>query len=806
MYPCLDFEALKEEIIRERLQGKETNEVDVGARTESNSAVCGFTSGLKSDLKSEIKDEVTKAPQNCSAKEPPSSSKENIEVMYAKMVIKTINATYLYNYFQQLLDQGNNRCLFLVDLQMEREFQMYHITSAVHITNEPLIDKMKKEIGLKQNAKVVFYHTKERVQNDSRYDRLLYSHFANVKANFYFLKGGYKNFEREYCFLCISKNRPNRTLSAISNFRGSLNYPIKFCSNLFVGTLIHITNPFINSHLKIKYVYDFTDSGHEMTNVKGIKYSRYNVIDRIVENSNTRKGQCIKYQHFLDVRMVYDIIQSILQNVNLYENSCALESKVLSGNKHKENDLEKGTQDMTKSSASADRRPSQKDAMLNISNEERMQNGNVLILCNQSMTNNTRGNVNSISLIIAMCYLMYTKKYDPNVTIAYVLRINNNLSISAQTLNFLYKFHASLKRYDYNLDLYYSHETKRKMDKKCVTTCNQTDATSNESCKTEEAEQETQLGKYNSTLRQIIENPGFMQLIRSYRFENPYITISNANECILPINRLDLFENMHLMNEMIKKGAHISYQNILQSLLVRIHNNNVAIHVDGEDNEVNLYEISNVLDMAAKIMADKKVKNPRKMPYFSLITINLCKSLSLYENNEELHFSEGTTEETLVMNPLFHYEMLKYNLFDLICINIEECIKYIMSCNLRKRSPNKAIDEYRISINIDANYLHERNIDQDCYLMFLSLRYLLNCFLYYCMYPTFRRETNLHNEKVTNLLTTIDHFAEYYYSVFNVNINVFRKNDYKAQICSCDKLPLHFKDILRPFLIINNHV
>ncbi|GAB68722.1 hypothetical protein PCYB_141500, partial [Plasmodium cynomolgi strain B] len=295
MYECIDFEALKEEVRRERLQGKETNKVDAGAGKELDWAMCdlmkgqmsNFTGGLQSDLKGDMKDELRKAPQNCLAKDPRSSPKEDIEIMRAKMVIKTINPTHLYNYFQLQLDQGNNKSIFLVDLQMEREFQMHQIKSAVHIRNEPEINKMKKEIELKKNAKVVFYHTNEKVQREPHYARLLYSHFANVKANFYFLKGGYKNFEKEYFFLCIVKNRLNRSVSAFINYQACINYPIKFSSNLFVGTLIHIINPFINNHLKIKYVYDFTDSGYEMKNVEEIKYSRYNVIDRIVENSIT---------------------------------------------------------------------------------------------------------------------------------------------------------------------------------------------------------------------------------------------------------------------------------------------------------------------------------------------------------------------------------------------------------------------------------------------------------------------------------------------------------------------------------------
>ncbi|CAA9990656.1 mitogen-activated protein kinase phosphatase 1, putative [Plasmodium knowlesi strain H] len=487
MYECIDFEALKEEVRRERLEGKKTNDVDADARREPKREEGGLLkwlmrgfkgrlmNGLKSQQKNELKNqmkseskrELTKAPpQNCSAKEPRSSPKEGIENMSPKMAIKAINPTHLYNYFQLLLDEGNDKCLFLVDLQTEEEFQMYQIKNAVHIRNEYLMDRMKKEIELKKDAKVVFYHANEEVQKNSRYGRLVYSHFANVKANFYLLRGGYENFEKEYFFLCINKNRLNTNLSSIQNCEAYISYPIKFCSNLFIGTPIHMINPSLSNHLNIKYVYDFTDSGYEMKIVEGIEYSRYNVTDRTVRNSNACKGQCVKYENILDIRMMYDIIQSILQNVDLNENICTVESNILSGNADKQKDIVKGTHHMEKSSATADRRHSQKKAMLNISNKQNMQNGNILIMCNHGMKNRRREKINSISLVIAMCYLMYTRRYDPNLIIASVLRINNNFNITAQTMNFLYKFYDSLKRYDYNMDVFYSHEKKRKMEKK----------------------------------------------------------------------------------------------------------------------------------------------------------------------------------------------------------------------------------------------------------------------------------------------------------------------------------------------------
>ncbi|VUZ98589.1 mitogen-activated protein kinase phosphatase 1, putative [Plasmodium vivax] len=862
MHECLNFEALKEQVKREIIKETETNQANVGAGMELDCGACDLLSNipgeltnelksdqkneinsdqtielksdqtieLKSDQTNELKNDQTNepkdcSPKNCSPKKPLNISKKEMEILRAKMIIKTITPTHLYNHFQQLLDQGIDKYLFLVDLQVELKFKDYHIKNAVHIKNEETITEMKKEIELKQNAKVIFYYTNDRVENRPRYDRLLYGHFANVKANFYFLKGGYKSFEKEYFFLCIPKNGRNRNISAFINFQANIQYPIKFCSNIFVGTHVHISNPFIKSHLKINYVYDFADNVREVNNVERIKYVTYNVMERILEISETRKRQSVNYENFLDVRMVYDIIQSILQNVDLHENSPTVESKALIESKDLQKGVKEETQDMEKPNAGAGGKPSKKMAWLSNPYEGSLQNGNVIIVCNEGMTYQTKGKNNSISLIIAMCYLMYTKKCGPNLTIAYVLRINNNIKISAQTMNFLHKFHVSLKRCGYNLDVYYSHEMKRKMDKQVVTTGNKTNATSNEWCKTEQAKQKTQMDKY-STLKGIVQRPDFIEFIKSYKFENYDDALNNANESILPIDRFYLFGDMQLMNSMIKEQTHLFYETILQSLLLYKRNSsengsgnngsgnngsgnngsgNNSSDVHDDDGKANLSEIYDMLYITANIMNDKNLAYPRKILFFSLITARLCKSLSLYENCEVLHLNDGATEEPIIP-PEKDKEMLKYNLLSLMCIHIEECMNYIMSYNFKKDSQNKYIEEYKLSVNTDENYLLERNIDRDCYVMFLSLRYLLISFLCYYMFPTFTSKKYSYSGKVTYLLVKIDKFSAYYYSVFNININLFQKNDYKAQICSYDKLPLYFKDLLRPFLIINNHM
>ncbi|CAG9471841.1 unnamed protein product [Plasmodium vivax] len=804
------------------LKNDQTNEIK---SDQTNELKSDQTIELKSDQTNELKNDQTNepkdcSPKNCSPKKPLNISKKEMEILRAKMIIKTITPTHLYNHFQQLLDQGIDKYLFLVDLQVELKFKDYHIKNAVHIKNEETITEMKKEIELKQNAKVIFYYTNDRVENRPRYDRLLYGHFANVKANFYFLKGGYKSFEKEYFFLCIPKNGRNRNISAFINFQANIQYPIKFCSNIFVGTHVHISNPFIKSHLKINYVYDFADNVREVNNVERIKYVTYNVMERILEISETRKRQSVNYENFLDVRMVYDIIQSILQNVDLHENSPTVESKALIESKDLQKGVKEETQDMEKPNAGAGGKPSKKMAWLSNPYEGSLQNGNVIIVCNEGMTYQTKGKNNSISLIIAMCYLMYTKKCGPNLTIAYVLRINNNIKISAQTMNFLHKFHVSLKRCDYNLDVYYSHEMKRKMDKQVVTTGNKTNATSNEWCKTEQAKQKTQMDKY-STLKGIVQRPDFIEFIKSYKFENYDDALNNANESILPIDRFYLFGDMQLMNSMIKEQTHLFYETILQSLLLYKRNSsengsgnngsgnngsgNNSSDVHDDDGKANLSEIYDMLYITANIMNDKNLAYPRKILFFSLITARLCKSLSLYENCEVLHLNDGATEEPIIP-PEKDKEMLKYNLLSLMCIHIEECMNYIMSYNFKKDSQNKYIEEYKLSVNTDENYLLERNIDRDCYVMFLSLRYLLISFLCYYMFPTFTSKKYSYSGKVTYLLVKIDKFSAYYYSVFNININLFQKNDYKAQICSYDKLPLYFKDLLRPFLIINNHM
>ncbi|ANQ09510.1 Uncharacterized protein PCOAH_00037780 [Plasmodium coatneyi] len=519
MYECIDFEALKEEVRKERLQAKKTHKFDKGARTKLKQAVSGLlkwlkrgfvgrlmnrlknqlksepksdtksdmTNDTKRDMKSDMKDELTKAPpQNCSAKGPGNSQKEGTNIRSRKMVIKTITSTHLYNYLQLLLDQGNDKSLFLIDLQTEKEFQMEQIRSAVHIENEPELKQMKKEIQLKENVKIVFYRANEKFERNPHYERLVYNHFSNAKANFYLLKGGYKNFEKEYFFLCIKKNVLNTDLSTLMDLEAYIMYPIKFCANLFVGIATHILYPSMRNYLKINCVYDFTDCGYDVIIAEQMKYFRYNVRNKIVENSNTRRGRYVKYEKFLDVRMVYDIIKSILQNIYLHEKSSTVKSNALRENKDKQKDVKKGTHDEEKSSASPNKRRSKKKVTLKISNEESMKNGNIIIVCNQGMANKTREKVSSISLIIAMCYLMYTKKYDPNLAILHALRINNNLGINAQTMNFLHKFYGSLKRYQYNMGAYYSNRKKRKMERRNATNSNQKDSTSNGSCKTKQ--------------------------------------------------------------------------------------------------------------------------------------------------------------------------------------------------------------------------------------------------------------------------------------------------------------------------------
>ncbi|GAW83263.1 mitogen-activated protein kinase phosphatase 1 [Plasmodium gonderi] len=778
MYESIDFEALKRDVRRKVLGCEGEKKAEVRIRdTERNEE--------KNKEKNSTQNEVIKNSKDHLREDPEGSR------------MKVITPFYLYNYMQLLLDEGKDKNMLIVDVRPKELFQRSHIRSAIHIHKAEGIKEMKNEIESKERFKIVFYDNGSD-EHVCSYEYFLNSHFSNVKTSFYFLKGGYKNFENEYFFLCVKENSNDGNKISSLAFSPYINYPIKICNNIYMGNFIHINNSYVNKYLNIKYIYDFTSSGFEIKNVEEINYFRYNVLKKIVENQNAQKKESLNYYNFLDIRMVYDVIYSILQNTRMEKNYISGDEKnILNGKENSQKKIENEKSAIKELNYCVERKE------LHISKQEQnlmkrnIEKSNVLIICNQGIKNQTREKINSVSLIISMCYLMYTKRYNLDLVIVYMLKIYNNLIISSQTRTLLQNFHNSLTKCDYNIEMFYTNARNGKQIKKNTTTTTMTDSTNITA--NIRSSSSLMVGREKNFILKIVQDDNFEKFMKGFQLDNSYIKLHKSKEYILHQDTEHILENIHIMNEMVNRKEYISYEHIIKSILIHIYNN--------KNDKINIHEIHDLLKIVNKILNDSNVQNACIIPYFSLILLNLCKLLSAQEQSEEqqMSYHEGNGEMSLYIE---EKENLKYNLFSFLCDNIIVCMHYIINNSTTNNSHPKNIveEEYKVTLNVKVNYFNERNIDKNCYMMYLSLKYLLITFLHFYICPTIKKLKSSYIDKICYLLPQIDKFSEYYYSVFNVNINSFQKENYVAQLCSHDYLPLHFSDILRPFIIINNYL
>ncbi|CRH02303.1 mitogen-activated protein kinase phosphatase 1, putative [Plasmodium relictum] len=658
---------------------------------------------------------------------------------------KIINSFYMYNYIQLLLDEGVNKSLFIIDIRSDDLFKENHIKNSVSIKNVNKINEIKNEIKSREKIKIIFYDDEE-IKSLDDYNYLLSDYFFNVKADFYFLKGGYKNFEKEYFFLCLNnKNEKEFSQKCVPY----INYPIKICDYIYLGNFIHINNPFVNKFLKIKHVYDFTSSGFVIKDDDELIYYRYDVLKKKLENRNFLKNESINYYNFLDTRMIYDVIYSMVNNIK---------SELT-------NEIINETKNSNEISVCDNKNLELKSKVFHKNNEfdnvkVKIKKENILIICNQGIKDQTSEKINSISLIICMCYLIFKKKYNVNFIIAYILKICNNLSINSQTLTFLENFYQSLIKSNFNLEFYLS---KHKLQNK-------------------KSNRKSNMNNENESLLNIIKSDHFRNLIKKYEINRSFIILENSKEYILSISKKDILD-INIIKEKIAKKENISYEFSMSSILFHIYNSK----------KINFEEINNFLEIIIDIINDDKIENPFKMPYFSLIVINLCKAL-FFDKIDMNMLKETDLEE--------ENKNLEYNLFFLIYNNIIVCIDFIINNNCN----NFIREEFEITLKIKEENLKNKKIDKKIYMMFLSLKYLLVSLFYFYVYPTIINFKFSYMDKICYLLEKIDKFADYYYSIFKIDINIFQNKNYKAQICSYDYLPVYFSDILRPFIIINNYL
>ncbi|KOB85434.1 hypothetical protein PFDG_05419 [Plasmodium falciparum Dd2] len=393
----------------------------------------------------------------------PSSKNENyVELLgdQNNITCKIINSFYIPHYIQLLLNEGSNKSGYILDIRKEDLFNQGHIKSSINIYNKKMMIQINKEMICKDNLKIIFY---DQNNMNNIYDdciNLYNVYFSNIKVeNIYILKGGYEDFEREYCFLCIYKNVDvkGQISSHIYNSSAYINYPIKMFDNLYLGNIIHINNIFINDFLNIKYIYDFTSTGFviktenkETRKNKELLYFRYNVYTKNFENTNSLNNESINYYNFLDIHMIYKVITSMIstnQNDISHNNNNNDDDDVIYNDQN--NNMALCTNQVKDNNTSfIKQNKEQLICYINSTHNNKKQNmnnqNNILIICNHGMKNPTSEKTNSISLIICMCYIMYIKKYIPNLIIAYMLKIYNNWSINSQTKSFLESFYQSL--------------------------------------------------------------------------------------------------------------------------------------------------------------------------------------------------------------------------------------------------------------------------------------------------------------------------------------------------------------------------
>ncbi|VWU50754.1 mitogen-activated protein kinase phosphatase 1, putative [Hepatocystis sp. ex Piliocolobus tephrosceles] len=780
MYEAIDFETLKNEMKLEKL----INESVDAPKANANTNLINKT------------EETLKIEQ------------------HPQIKFKIINSFYLYNYMQLLLDEDINKTMYIIDLRDEKLYKESHLKNAIHIKNvtklNKAITKMKTEVSTNNNTssnantynrikgkkKVIFYDNKV-AENLKTYSQFLSPIFANVYADFYFLKEGFKHFENVYSFLCVSKNMncDNMQINPIPFVPYVINYPMKFCNNVYLGHIIHINNSYVNHFLKIKYIYDFTSSGFSIKHDEHVTYFRYNVIKKKLENKNSLKGESINFNNFLDNYMVYQVIYNIAKNYN---------EKI--------------------------------DNNLLINEEgENMDRTDTLIICNEGITNKTKKSMNNIGLIICMCYVMYIKKYNFNLIMTYILKIYNNLDINFKVQIFLKSFYNSLEKNNFDLSVCCSLKSGRNNDN---VTCNgssssskSSESSSSKSSRSIKIEQNSRnnmpyLNDNTKRLINLFKSDKFINLIKKYEINNSYIMLYRSDEYILYINpSKNILTDMNIIKQKVKNKEYKSYEVVMHSLLYYIYNNNFIILT-------NFYDINNFLEIFILIINDSEVEYPFKMPYIALILINMCKVLMQedthlkYDSSKKMQSQTGTatttatttttttttttnTTNTTNTTQTFaaEYECLKGNVLNLIYYNVVICIDFFINNITYTTELNQTKkEEYKLTIKTKNEYLTEKCISKNIYLMLLSLKYLLATFFHFYVYPTIKKFTFSYLDMIYQLLKKIDILADCYYSIFNVNINLFNKNDYNAKVCFHDYLPLYFSDILRPFVIINNYL
>ncbi|SBS87931.1 mitogen-activated protein kinase phosphatase 1, putative [Plasmodium ovale] len=740
---------------------------------------------------------------------------------------KVINAFYLYNYMQLLLDEGKEKTLFIIDLRTEGIYKKGHIKNSINIDDVNKINDVKNEVKTKKKAKIIFYDNEE-TQQLGNYNRLLNTHFANLKANYYFLKGGYKSFEKEYSFLCIKNNYDNTINVSSINIIPYINYPIHICENVYLGNIFHINNSIVNNFLRIKHVYDFTSSGFYIKKDDQLKYYRYNISKRMIENLNTLKQECINYYDLLDNHMLQCIIFSIVHNMKIDNMGTTMKQS-----------LNEVTNAMTNGGHSAHHlcvKTNKEKNKLHMNNRESCNlrssdiRHNVLIICNDGIKNQTNEKKNSISLVICMCYIMYRRKCSVNASIAYMLKICSNLGIHFQTLRHLHMFHQFLVDRNFNLELHVRSNNRALHRSDGSDGCDEGegggggdvgDGGDGSGVPIDRKSHGKSLlaagsctNRYNTLLRplekekdlllQFFKSNNFRNIIKNFEINTTPIRLGDSRECVLCMYHEHLYEDIHIMEELVQNKEYCHYEYVMQSALHYVSKGNKRDTHSGEDsdNKVNYGEITNILEIFLQIMNDGDVENYSKMPYFSLFLLNLSKMLSKEGKSEP---SEERDECNRRGDYMGEHENMKYNIFSLICNNTDVCIDYIINSDLTNIRQSEHTEEYEVTIKAEIQKLKERNINNHIYMTLLSLKYFLTSLYCFYVYPIILILEFTYIDKFYYLLRKIDRLADFYYSVFRVNINLFLSENYKAKMCPSDHLPLYFSDILRPFIIINNY-
>ncbi|SOV81000.1 mitogen-activated protein kinase phosphatase 1, putative [Plasmodium sp. gorilla clade G3] len=768
-YKSIDFEEMKKKVKEEKINEKNYEN--------------------KESSKNENYVEILRDQENGKYFEEPNNDINNKkkDILHSPLknniTCKIINSFYIYNYIQLLLNEGSNKSVYILDIRNEELFNQGHIKSSINIYNKKMMIQINKEMICKDKLKIIFYDHNNINNIFDDCINLYNIYFSNIKVdNIYILKGGYKDFEREYCFLCVNRKVEikEQFSSHIYNSSAYINYPIRMFDNLYLGNIIHINNIFINDFLNIKYIYDFTSTGFviktenkEIRKNNELLYFRYNVYTKTLEYTNSLNNESVNYYNFLDIHMIYKVITSMIstnQNYVSHNNNnndddviynVQNNNMTLCTNHIKNNNTSFIKQN--KEHLIYDINSTYDNRRIHMNNQN-----NILIICNHGMKNPTSEKTNSISLIICMCYIMYIKKYNPNLIIAYMLKIYNNWSINSQTKSFLENFYQSLIKCNYNLQNYYS--------KKYI--CHN---------KEEQINISTNNHSHNESLLNIITSDNYRKLFQKYELNKSYIYLQDDEKYVLNIKKEHIILDIILIKQQINDhDITISYEYIIMSLLFYIYNITA----------INYEHMNEVLQIITLILNKKQNYHQLYLifPYISLIIINICKILTY-----------NTIENNIIKNTnLEIHNNVKYTLFHLIYKNIIICIDILI--NNDDMSNHIIKEEFHVTCLTNQAYIKNKNIDKKFYIILLSLKYFLITLLNLYLNPHITNNKFLSVDEIFYLLKKIDTFSDYYYSVFKININLFQSENYEAKICSGDYLPVYFSDILRPFIVINNYI